>query len=241
MDTNTLLVSFMTIIVLGIVILVVYEFTYGLWSSTASGLSPSLENVTVVGALQDGHTYQEFNTVLPLSNNETEGIEYSFVAWILVNDFDPPNPNPVIFTKGGLDLAQQSPSVTLTSGKNQITIVQDTYDKANPEKVVIGNLPAGKFLHLAICVNQKSMDVYVNGMLYKHSTLRALPLQNTKSVHVAGNGGWTGQIGSFIYYNYELSADDVRGLANTPPTQSANSLPYYPKYLSTDWWIGTHH
>jgi hypothetical protein len=33
----------------------------------------------------------------------------------------------------------------------------------------------------------------------------------------------------------------VRSLANTKPSVSETTLPYYPSYLSTDWWIGTHH
>lgn len=239
MDTRSILVSLMTLIVLGIVILVIYEFTYGMWGRGAAGLSPQLANITIVGPLQDGKSYQEFNTALPLSNNETDGIEFSYAAWILINDFDPSNGNPILFTKGSLDKAQQSPSVFMTSGKNQITVVQNTY--SDPETVVIGNLPAGKFLHLAVCINQKSMDVYVNGLLYKHSTLKALPLQNTQPVYVAANGGWDGQIGSLVYYNYALSSEDVRGLANTKPVVGPNSLPYYPSYLSTEWWLGNHH
>jgi len=231
----------MTLIILGITILIIYEFSYGFWSSTPAGLMPSLQTVTIVGPIQDGQKNQEYNAVLPISNNERDGIEFSYAAWILINDFDPPTPNPILFTKGSLDLSLQSPSVVMTSGKNQITITQDTYDKSKPTKVVIGNLPAGKFNHFAICVNQTSLDVYVNGLQYRHITMNKLPLQNTQPLYVSGNGGWNGQIGSLVYYNYALTPDDVRSLANTPPTVSASTLPYYPSYLSADWWIGTHH
>jgi Concanavalin A-like lectin/glucanases superfamily len=241
MDTRTILISLMTLIILGVMILIIYEFSYGFMTGIPPGLRPSLESVTIVGPLQDGQTNQEFNSLLPLSNNETDGIEFSYAAWILIKDFDPPNQNPVLFTKGDLDLKLQSPSVVMTSGKNQITITQDTYDKSYPERIVIGNLPAGKLNHFAICVNQLSLDVYVNGLLYRHVTMKKLPLQNTQPVYVAGNGGWNGEIGSLVYYNYALTPDAVRSLANTRPSVSADSLPYYPSYLSTDWWIGTHH
>lgn len=241
MDTRTILISLMTLIVLGVTILILYEFSYGFLTGTPKGLAPSLASVTIVGPLQDGQTAQEFNALLPLSNNEDEGIEFSYAAWILIKDFDPPNQNPILFAKGSPDLKLQSPSVVMTSGKNQITITQDTYDKSHPEKVVIGNLPAGKLNHFAVCVNQTSLDVYVNGLLYRHITMKRLPLQNTQPVIVAGNGGWNGQIGSLVYYNYALTPDAVRSLANTRPSVSANTLPYYPSYLSTDWWIGNHH
>jgi len=240
MDTRTILISLMTLIVLGVAILILYEFSYGLFSATPAGLQPSMASVTIVGPLQDGQTSQEYDSALPLSNNETDGIEFSYAAWILINDFDPRVSNPILFTKGSPDLTLQSPSVVMTSGKNQITITQDTYDKDQPTQVVVGNLPAGKLNHFAIVVNQRSFDVYVNGLLYRHITMRKLPLQNTQPVYVAGNGGWNGQIGSFVYYNYALTPDAVRSLANTRPSVSANTLPYYPSYLSTDWWIINH-
>jgi hypothetical protein len=239
MDTRTILISLMTLIVVGVMILLAYEFSYGFWSGSPAGLSPSMASVTIVGPLQDGQTVQEFDSLLPLSNNEDQGIEYSYAAWIQINDFDPRG-DPILFTKGSVDLAMQSPSVTMTSGKNQITVTQDTYDKSNPEKVVIGNLPAGKLIHLAVCVNQTSLDVYINGLLYRHVTMKRLPLQNQQPVYVAGNGGWNGQIGSFVYYNYALSPDAVRSLANTRPSVSPSTLQYYQPYLSTDWWIGSH-
>jgi hypothetical protein len=81
------------------------------------------------------------------------------------------------------------------------------------------------------------MDVYVNGTLYQHLTLAALPLQNTGSVYVADNGGWKGLIGSFIYYNYALTPQAVRALANTKPTRDPNDIPPYAPYLDTSWWI----
>jgi hypothetical protein len=240
MDTHTILVSLMTLIVVGITLLVLYELTYGL-TLRPSGLAPTLQDVTIVGPIQDGQTNQEYNAILPLSSNETDGIEFSYAVWILINDFDPQNTNPIIFTKGSLDLAQQSPSIVMTSGKNQLTITQDTYDKSNPERVVVGNLPAGKFNHFAVCVNQTSLDVYVNGLLYRHITMKKLPLQNERPLYVSANGGWNGQIGSLVYYNYALTPSAVQSLANTPPVVGANSVPYYPSYLSTDWWIGNHH
>jgi len=241
MDTRTILISLMTLIVIGVMFLIIYQFSYGMWSGTPAGLTPTMASVTIVGPLQDGLTSQEYSAKLPLSNNENDGIEFSYAAWILIKDFDPPVPNPILFTKGSPDLSLQSPSVVMTSGKNQITITQDTYDKSKPEKVVIGNLPAGKLNHFAVCINQLSMDVYVNGLLYRHLTMKKLPLQNTQSLYVAGNGGWNGQIGSLVYYNYALTPDQVRSLASTAPTVSSSNLPYYPSYLSTDWWIGTHH
>jgi len=76
---------------------------------------------------------------------------------------------------------QKSPSVTLNSGRNELIVEQDTYEKGRPARIVISNMPANKLIHLAICVNQRSFDIYINGLLYSHTSLHALPMQNAAS------------------------------------------------------------
>ena len=239
MEIRTILVSLMTLIMIGIVILVLYEYFYG-GSAAPIGVSPTKTEILIVGPLQNGQNYTEVDAAIPLSLNENEGIEYSFAGWIQVNDYAPPTQHPIIFTKGDVSGTQKSPAVSLNSGRNELVIEQDTYDKGRPARIVITNMPANKLIHLAICVNQKSFDVYVNGLLYSHTSLHALPMQNSQPVFIAGNGGWNGQIGSLSYYNYELTSAQVHNLANTAPTQSPNSLPYYPNFLSSGWWVTKH-
>jgi hypothetical protein len=238
MDIRTLLISLMTLVVLGIVLLVIFEFTRGTGVAGALGIGPYKTSVTLIDQLQDGRQFGEIDNTIPLSYNETEGLEYTYSAWILVNDYAPSTANPIIFVKGNVDLTQKSPAVYLQTGKNEIVIEQDTYDKKGI-KVVVTNAPANKFIHLAIVVNQTSFDVYVNGLIYHHSTLRALPLQNTSPIFVSANGGWNGQIGSFVYYNYALSSSDIQGLASKKPVENPAAMPYYSHYLSPGWWVGS--
>jgi hypothetical protein len=232
LDVRTILLSLMTLIVLGIVVLVIYQLVYGSGYLLPSGMSPVKTRVVLIDALHGGKDYLKIDTVLPRSENENEGIEFTYAAWILVNDYDD-GQKPTIFVKGNADV--HSPSVTLRGGRNEIHIKQDTFD--TPGHIVIRNLPAGKMIHLAISVNQTAMDVYVNGTLYQHLTLTGLPLQNDESVYVADNGGWKGLIGSFVYYNYSLTPQDVRALANTKPVRDPNDIPPYAPYLDTSWWL----
>lgn len=239
MEIRAILVSLMTLIVIGIVILVLYEYFYGV-SVSSNGISPTKTEILIVGPLQNGQNYTEVNAAIPLSLNERDGIEYSYAGWIQVNDYAPPSQHPIIFTKGDVAGTQKSPAVSLNSGRNELVIEQDTYEKGRPAHIVIPNMPANKLIHLAICVNQRSFDIYINGLLYSHTSLHALPMQNSHPVFIGANGGWNGQIGSLTYFNYELSAEKVHALANTAPTQSPNDLPYYPNFLSSGWWVTTH-
>jgi hypothetical protein len=181
----------------------------------------------------------KIDTALPKSINEDTGIEFSFAASLYVDDYDwnASSSAPIIFVKGSSDLSRQSPSVTLRKNRNEIHIVQDTYDSTKPGVVVIRNLPANKIVSLVVTVKQQSMDVYVNGTLHTHLTLKALPLQNTGSVMVADNGGWSGAIGNFTYYNYELSYPEIQALNNTRPQRNPADVPASGSFFGQEWWV----
>jgi len=240
-DIRTILLSLMTLIVVGIVIIIIYELTYGGGiTSSSSSVAPWKTSVELVGNLHEGRDYLKLDKDIPKSQNEREGIEFSYAAWIVVNDYDEGSAVPVIFVKGPEDLSMQSPSVTLRKGRNEIHILQDTYQGDKPGKIVIHNLPAGKLIHLVVTLHQTAMRVYVDGYLYKNVTLSALPLQNSHPVIVSGNGGWKGLIGSFVYYNYALSPDEVRALSQKKPQRDPNDIPPYPPYFDSSWWINQH-
>lgn len=240
MDIRTILLSLMTLIVVGIVIIIIYELTQGGGILAPSPISPVKTSVELIGALHDGRDYLKIDKKLPLSQNEKDGIEFSYAFWIVVNDYDEGSEMPIVFVKGRPDLSLSSPAVSLRRGKNEIHILQDTYDKKKPGKISIHNLPAGKLLHIVITVHQTAMNVYVDGFLYKHVTLSALPLQNSEDVQVAEHGGWKGLIGTFIYYNYALTPDDVRNLSQQKPKRDPNDVPPYPPYFDSSWWISRH-
>jgi len=239
MELRTILITLMTIIIVGLVILLFYEFAYGGTLYKSSRVVPYKTSVRMIDALHSGKDYMKIDTVLPPSSNEDEGIEFSYAASISVDDYDweAGSDYPIIFVKGSSDLSRQSPSVSMRKGSNSIIVVQDTYDTEKPGIVRIRNLPAGKIISLAICVKQTSMDVYVNGTLYSHLTLAALPMQNTGSVLVGDNGGWLGSIGNFVYYNYALSYNEIQTLANTKPVRSSEDIPPYGPYFSPSWWV----
>jgi Concanavalin A-like lectin/glucanases superfamily len=240
MEIRTILISVMTIIVVGIVLLIVYELVYkGGVISSSSPITPKKTSVKLIDALHNGIEYAKIDTVIPPSYNEEGGIEFSYAVSIVVNDYDwsQGSDMPIVLVKGSTDLSRQSPSITLRKGMNELHIVQDTYDANKPGKVTIRNLPAGKMISLVIAVKQRSMDVYVNGTLHTHLTLASLPMQNTGSLLIADNGGWNGMIGNLIYYNYALTSDEIRALTNSKPFRDPNDVPAYGPYFNTSWWV----
>lgn len=239
MEIRTILITLMTIVIVGIIMLLVYEFVLSSNVLSSNPVTPEKTSVPLIDALHSGRDYLKIDTKLPQSKNEEEGIEFSFAASIYVDDYDWERSSsaPIVFVKGSSDLSRQSPSVTLRKNRNEIHIVQDTYNSTKPGVVVIRNLPANKIISLVITIKQQSLDVYVNGTLHTHLTLSALPMQNMGSVMVGDNGGWNGAIGNFTYYNYALSYAEIQALNNTRPQRDPNDIPASGPFFGSDWWV----
>lgn len=219
----------MTLIVVGIAVLVIYGLVYSTPIAGVNPISPQKDSVELIHYLRSGMDPVTLNANLPRSMNENQGMEFSYSAWILVEDFGYGiTQNPNIFTRG-----TGSPSVTFPVNTNKIIISQKTYNGS--EEVVIRNMPAEKLFHLAVVVTQTTLDVYVNGLLHTHKSLESLPVIEEASVQV---GTWKGKIGSLVYYNYALSAGEIRSLASTKAVRDPADEPPNPPYFDTTWWIG---
>lgn len=232
METRTLLLTFMTFIVVGIVVLVVYGLLSSEGIAYTNPIAPQKDKVELIGPLHSGMDSVSLTASLPRSMNENEGLEFSYTAWILVDDFSyGASKEPTLFVRG-----TGSPAVKLHTDSNSIVVSQKLYK--GKQDIRIRNVPAEKLLHLAITVTQTSLDVYVNGLLHTHQSLDSLPLIEEGPVNVGPAGGWKGKIGSFVYYNYALSPGEVRSIAAVRAVRNPADEPPNPPYFDTTWWIG---
>jgi len=195
-------------------------------------------SVTIVGPIADARNPSTFRGEIPLATNEKEGLTFSYSAWILVEDWMYRQGSlRNIFTKGSADFKAQAPGVYLDPTSNTMVVKLDTY--GDTEAIDIPNLPARKWIHFALVVDQDSVDVYIDGILRTHHTLRRLPRQNNGSVFVAAQGGWAGQIGTLTYHRYALSQGEISSLVATAPYEdSTKSKIPLPPYLDTTWYVG---
>lgn len=179
-----------------------------------------------------GKTVQTFSGDLPLANNQKEGETFSYSMWILVNDytFNYGMKRPIL-TKG------DCPGIYLDPTSNSIHVyVMDVNN--TPESVaLIQNMPAKKWIHLGIVVNQDAVDTYINGILYQHHTLAMLPKQNTTAVSMGSNDlGWDGVLSKVLYVNRSMSASEMGQLATDIPTDDLTIKPSGPQYYDLSWY-----
>lgn len=176
---------------------------------------------------------------LPKSYNQDKGITFSYTGWLLFEDFTYRLGTPkVIFVKGPEDMSSMCPGVFLDSNTNSILVKIDTFGAQ--EVISVPNIPAKKWVHFGLVVDQDSVDVYINGVLHTHHTLAQLPRQNPSPVRIGLGGGFKGQVSNLNYYNYFLTPAQVKGNMAVEPHLNQDDVPAKPPYSDISWWTTGH-
>jgi hypothetical protein len=214
-----------TAIVVGVVALaaIVYLVVYG-------NPSPAIgSEIQILKGSMRANTERVETILLPTSYNQPQGLTYSYACWILVKDFTTGYGKArQVFSKS------DSPGLFLDSTSNALTVNINTF--GNMEIIQIPNIPAQKWLHFALVVDQHAVDVYINGVLRQHLTLEQLPKQNESPVKMGGN--WNGVLARLSYWARSISAEEVKKLAAEPLPDDLDRKPAGPQYFDITWYIG---
>jgi hypothetical protein len=198
------------------------------WYSLES--APS-DQVNIVVGSQSGQQSKLISPALPQSFNQPEGLTYSYSGWILVNDFGAGYGRRRTIFKVGDD----TPALYIDSTSNSFIVAVQTF--GSTETILIPNVPALKWLHLGLVVDQQSVDVYINGVLRQHHTLGQLPKQNLIPSIQMGPG-WDGVLAKLVYYSRALRPSEIKRLAAEPVPDDLQKKPAEPQYFDLSWYIG---
>ena len=188
----------------------------------------------IVDEIKDGKKDKVYANPLPLSKNRPAGIELSYTGWLRIDDFAYRfGESRVIFVKGTADLSTACPALVIDGNTNTLLVKVDTFGAQ--ETIPIVSVPANKWLHVAINVNQEAVDVYINGVLYAHHILTQLPKQNAGSVLNSPNGGFAGRIVRLEYHPQVLSASDILSRAREAPPTGDETNQVFPEYFDKSW------
>jgi hypothetical protein len=201
------------------------------------GGTPS-QTIPIKGTYEDGKRAFDSKIVPQRSLNQKEGLTFSYTCWLKIDDFAYRYGQPkVIFTKGPPDLSQMCPALFVDANTNSLLVKIDTF--GGTEVIPISNIPAKKWLHFGLAVDQDSVDIYINGTLYQHHTLAQLPKQNSGTVQTGVGGGFDGKVGSLIYYGYFLTPDGIKAAMGNPPQPDPSDVAApTPPYFDISWWSG---
>lgn len=129
-----------------------------------------------------------------------KGLSFSTSFWIFIKDWNYKYMSEkVIFNKGGF-------KCLLTGRNNDLVVEIPVFASRTPESITFKNVPLQKWLNIAIIVDNRFLDLWINGELYYSKHLSNLPLiQEKKPLLICNNRGFDGYVSSFYYWNRPIS------------------------------------
>lgn len=187
------------------------------------------------------------------SRNQRDGLEFTWSVWIWVdqptlsnNQTSTTNQYHHVFSKGsdqvgsdGILTPNNGPGLYIGPNYRELVVVMSTFE--NPqEKIIIGDIPIRKWVNVIIRCDQRTFDVFINGVLTRSHILKGIPKQNYDNVYIGLNGGFNGHVSSLKYFAYLLGTNDIQSMIDSGPdlTKLDKDLTdTKPRYLSFRWFF----
>lgn len=255
-ETNSLIAKFVFLIM---VLILFFTFMYLGIYLIQYFLTPSTSPYVIYGLIS-GSTFVDIpqdpknskSVTIYRSNNEETGMEFTWSTWLTISSVGiDENKYQHIFSKGGngnfdpdtgFMLVNNAPGVYLEPKINTIRVLMNTVspDTYQTEYIDIENIPLSKWFNLVIRLQNKILDVYINGVITKRIAFTDVPNQNYDNVFVCGNGGFSGNLSNLQYFPRALSVTQIMkitaGGPNLKTSSSSQLASTNTSYLSRDWY-----
>jgi len=174
--------------------------------------------VTIISTPLDAYDFKDDANKFTVQNS-SNGLEFSYSVWIYIQDFTRGWKN--ILVKGARTTSantssSRAPGLWLYPDTNALHARINTFASPN-EGCDIKNIPLQKWVHIAYVLNNRTVDMYIDGKLERSCVLRGVPKLNEDPLYVCDNGGFFGKVSNLVYYKYALNPDEVQQIYSDGP------------------------
>ena len=234
------IIKILILVIVIIIILHIIKYYYTEYSLSYVE-SPYLLETTKNGkhALVISQDPDSESSIMIKRSVDKDGIEFSYQFWMVIDDYTYKKGEwKHIFHKGNSSsYPSRAPGVVLHPDTNSMRVYMNTVDRIL-EYVDVDNLPLKKWMHIAIVLKNKDLDVYVNGFLKVRKELSSIPKQNDYDLWVNMFGGFEGYLSKLRYHNYAITFDEVdNAIKNGPSSSACIDSGEEPPYLDNRWWF----
>lgn len=215
-------------------------------------LIDGMKDATEMTVIHQDPTYKGAVPIMR-SNNQRDGIEFTWSVWIYVKDLNPEGQVKHIFHKGnnnlnfnnedipiGMNYPNNGPGLYIDANTNALIVVMNTFDDIL-EEIKVTDLPMKKWVNIMIRCEGKTLDVYINGNIAKRHVLKSVPKQNYGDVYVNANNGYNGNLSNLWYFDKALGLSKIQSIVENGPNlkvaKKSDVSKSYPPYLSLRWYL----
>lgn len=166
----------------------------------------------------------------------TQGMNHTFSTWIYVKDWNyrfgqyknilwKGNPSQQSTTVSTPSISNiHCPSMWLYPLTNSLKVMTSTSVPEQVESCDIQNIPLMAWVHIVYVLNNRSVDIYMNGKLERSCALRGVPTISNDNVYITVGSpqpGYYGKIGKTQYFTKALLPNDVATIYQQGPLGSS--------------------
>jgi hypothetical protein len=267
LNSNSIIARFVFVIL----VLIVFMFLLNIGVNLVIYFTTPSKSPYIFHGMMNGNSYTLYpqdpasgKAVIYRSNNQASGAEFTWSIWLKVDVMPVDDKYHCVFVKGndkylnngladinngpGLYLHKNKSSIQDGSNSSQLNLLYlmdvtsvDASGQYSAQNTNIPNLPIGKWFHVAIRLQNKTMDCYVNGVIVNRASFgNYIPKQNYDPIIYAGNLGFAGAASNLRYYDYALSVFEINSIVYYGPNLSSasGSANGYFDYLGQSWYSG---
>ena len=244
LESNSMIarLSFILLLLLGFIVLLRIGVNILTWY-----YSPG-KNVHFIDGMQAANQQRRFiqdpsidgaKTIIR-SNNEDQGIEFTWSVWLFIEDIAAgagkyrhifhKGDSPVKVGEDGIIYPNNGPGLYLAPNTNNLYVIMSTYNDYK-EEVMVPGIPLQKWVNVIVRVKNKTMDIYVNGVITQSITLNGVPKQNFGDVWMCANGGFDGYVSNLWYYAEAIGVSKIADINRKGPNRKmlGQSVRYNPE------------
>ena len=158
----------------------------------------------------------------------TEGLTQSVSTWIYIRDYQYAygKYKNILWkgSKGGSGVApRHSPSIWLYPLTNNLKVLTSVESTEGVESCDINNIPLMKWVHIAYVLNNRTVDIYINGKLERSCALKGVPIIKDDQMFITTGdpAGYYGKIGKTQYFTRALQQHEIVDIYNSGPIGSS--------------------
>lgn len=218
MNNTNLIILFVSIVIIVFVLYKIGSYAYSQAHKNSS------TNPVLIKNPVNARTYKK-SVQVPLAHNV---LGFSYSMWIYVANWSYNlNNNKIILNKGN------SPQIYLTSNNNNLSVDIKTVT-GGIETTTVNNFPLQKWVHVVTVLNNRTVDIYIDGKLERSKVLTAVPKLNSRDVDILAqnphNGGYYGQLSRMQYFARIVEPEEVFEMYQNGPYYSGEySVNFFKK------------
>ena len=177
---------------------------------------------------------------VPMPRSEgKDGIQFTYSFWLMIEGYDYKSGEwKHVFHKGDPNsYPNRAPGVWLHPATNALRVYMNTQTTIL-EYIDVMNLPLRKWIHVAIVLDDKDLDVYINGYLKSRKQLSSVPKLNNGDFWCNMFGGFEGFVGRIQYFAKAIGPDELSSIVKDGPgSGTCVGTEEVPPYLDDNWWL----